>query len=155
VLLLNPRSISVRVGMNTAFVIPIMAVISFSADGRAQTPEVLFNPTPLSASRDSFVAPPMSFENYTVDARLRPLGVPPKLDFSSWERRKQLPFLYKDNFEDLPERISLNGGSFGLEADPKFDLKKIAPSEFVQSNIERREKLPYVGLSIVTPYNSE
>lgn len=153
----NPASISIRAGRSAAFVLPIMAAISFGTDGRAQTADVFFHPAPLSISRDTLAAPGLSpsFENYTVDTRLRPLNVAPKLDFSSSVQWKEYPSLYKDNSEDSFGRVPLNGGSFGLESEPKLDLKKIAPNEYVENNIEKNAKKPYIGLSIVAPYSSE
>jgi hypothetical protein len=153
----SPASISTRAAGSAAFVLPIMAAISFGTDGRAQTADVFFYPAPLSVSRDTLAAPGLSssFENYTVDARARPLNVAPKLDFSSSVRWKEYPSLYRDNSEDSFGRVPLNGGSFGLEAEPKLDLKKIAPNDYVENNIERNAKKPYIGLSIVAPYSSE
>lgn len=155
--LLNPASISIRAGRSAAFVLPIVAAVSFGADGRAQTADIFFYPAPLSASHDSFAtsARPPSFENYAVDARPRPLNVAPKLDFRSSEPWKDYPSLYRDNSDDSFGRVPLNGGSFGLEAEQKLDLKKIAPNEYVESNIEKNAKKPFIGLSIVAPYNSE
>jgi hypothetical protein len=153
----SPASISTRAGRSAAFVLPIMAAISFGTDGRAQTADVFFHPAPLSVSRDTLAAPGLSplFENYAVDTRLRPLNIAPKLDFGSSVQWKEYPSLYRDNSEDSFGRVPLNGGSFGLESENKVDLKKIAPNEFVENNIERHAKKPFVGLSIVAPYSSE
>ena len=153
----NPASISTRAGRSAAFALPILAAISFGTDGRAQTADVFFRPAPLSISRDTLAAPGLSpsFENYKVDTRLQPLNVAPKLDLGSGVQWKEYPSLYRDNSEDSFGRVPLNGGSFGFEAENKVDLKKIAPNEYVENNIERHAKKPFVGLSIVEPYNSE
>jgi hypothetical protein len=154
---LKPVSISIRAGRSAAFVLPIMAAIFFSADGRAQTADVFFRTAPLSVSRDTFVTTglPPTFENYTVDTQLQPMKIVPKLDFGSSERWTELPSLYRDNSDDSFGRLPLNGGSFGFEAEPKLDLKKIAPNEYIESNTEKNAKKPYIGLSIVAPYSSE
>jgi hypothetical protein len=155
--LFSLASISIRAGRVTAFVLPILATVAFGADGRAQTADVFFYPAPLTVSHDSFItlARPPSFENYAVDARPGPLNVAPKLDFRSSEPWKEYPSRYKDDSEDSFGRVPLNGGSFGLEAENKLDLKKIAPNEYVESNIEKNAKRPFIGFSIVAPYSSE
>src|ERR1700730_2646088 len=114
----SPASISTRAGRSAAFVLSIMAAISFGADGRAQTADVFFHPAPLSVSRDILAAPGLSpsFENYTLDTRLRPLNVAPKLDFGSTEPWKDYLSRYKDDSEGSFGRVPLNGGPFGLEA---------------------------------------
>jgi hypothetical protein len=150
-------SISVRPGRSAAFILPVLAAVSFGADSHAQTADVFFDRAPLSVSRDSLIlpGPPPSFDSYTANTRLQPLSVAPKLDFGISGQWKEYPSLYRDN-EDMAGRIPLNGGSFGIEAEPKLDLKKVGPkSEYVEGNIEKNAKKPFVGFSIVAPYNSE
>ena len=151
-------SISIRAGRSAAFVLPLVGTVAFGADGRAQTADVFFYPAPLSASHDSFstLERPPSFENYTVNARPGMLNFAPKLDSKNSEQWKEYLSRYKGDAEDSFGRVPLNGGSFGLEAENKLDLKKVGPgSEYVESNIEKNAKRPFVGLSIVAPYSSE
>jgi hypothetical protein len=155
--LFDLASISFRPGRITAFVLPILAAVIFGADSRAQTADIFFYPAPLSVSPDSFatLARPPSFENYAVDARPGLLNLAPKLDFRSSGPWKEYPSRYRDDSEDSFGRVPLNGGSFGFEAENKLDLKKIAPNEYVESNIEKNAKRPFIGFSIVAPYSSE
>jgi hypothetical protein len=156
--LFNPASISIRAGRSAAFVLPIVAAAAFSADSRAQTADIFFYPAPLSASHDSFAAPapPPSVEKYTLNARPGLLSAAPKVDFQSSEQWNEYLSRYRDDTEDSFGRVPLNGGSFGLDAERKLDLKKVGPSsEYVESNIEKNAKKPFVGFSIVTPYSSE
>jgi hypothetical protein len=156
--LFHLASISIRAGRSAAFVLPIVAAAAFGTDGRAQTADVFFYPAPLAASHDSFatLTPPPSFENYAVDVRPGLWNSAPKLDFKSSEQWKEYLYRYRDDAEDSFGRVPLNGGSFGLEAEHKLDLKKVGPSnEYVESNIEKYAKKPFVGLSIVAPYSSE
>lgn len=151
-------SISIRASRSAAFILPLVGAVAFGADGRAQTADVFFYPAPLSASHDSFstLEWPPSFENYTVNARSGMLNFVPKLDSKNSEQWKEYLSRYKDDAEGSFGRVPLNGGSFGLEAEKKLDLKKVGPSsEYVESNIEKNAKKPFVGLSIVAPYSSE
>lgn len=154
----SPASITTRPGRSTAFVLLIAAAVTFGAESRAQNADVYFHPAPLSVPRDSIVAPqlPLSFEDYAVQGLPRTSSLAPKLDFKGLQAWKEYPLEGKDNSEDSFGRVPLNGGSFGLEAEQKLDLKKIGPSsEYVESNIEKNAKRPFVGFSIVTPYSSE
>ena len=155
--LFSSASILIRAGRGIAFALPLAAAVAFGTDLRAQTANIFFYPAPLTASPSSFAAldRPQTFENYAVGARTGLLNSIPKFDFGSSEAWKEYISRYKDDTEGSFGRVPLNGGSFGLEAENKFDLKKIAPIESVDSNIERHSKKPFVGLSIVAPYNSE
>jgi hypothetical protein len=155
--LFNPASISIRAGRSAAFVLAIMAA-AFSADSRAQTANIFFYPAPLSASHDSFAAPapPPPIEKHALNPRPGLLSAAPKVDFQSSEQWKEYLSRYGNDAEDSFGRVPLNGGSFGLEAEQKLDLKKVGPSsEYVDSNIEKNAKKPFVGFSIVAPYSSE
>jgi hypothetical protein len=153
----SPALISIRIGKSAAFVLPIVATVCFGAEGRAQTADVYFHPAPLSASRSSFISPepPLPLDNYAAEGRLRTSPIPPKLDFTNSQPWKDYPLRNKDA-DDTLGRVPLNGGSFGLEAEQKVDLKKIAPSsEYLDGNIEKHAKKPFVGFSITAPYSSE
>ena len=152
------RSASIRAGRSAAFVLPLMAALCFGTEGRAQTSNIYFQRAPLSVSPDTLASPglPSAVENYSVDGRSWTSGLTPKFDLGNSVPWKEYPALTKDGADDSFGRVPLNGGSFGIEAEQRLDLKKIAPSnEYVESNIERHAKKPFVGFSIVAPYNSE
>lgn len=136
-------------------VLPVVAVLGFCNEGRAQTPDVFFHAAPLSAARDPFAAPPPPPSlDHALEAQPRFSTVTPKIDFGNAQPLKDYP-LIRDNSDDMFGRVPLNGGSFGIEAEQKLDLKKIAPNAYVDGNIEKNAKRPFVGLSIVAPYSSE
>ena len=58
--------------------------------------------------------------------------------------------------DDSAGRIPLNGGSFGIETERKFNADKTIPtSQYFEGVIDRYSKKPFVGLSIEAPFNSE
>lgn len=156
--LFHPAPTLIRFGRRAALILPVLAAASFATDVRAQSADVYFQRKPLSIAPDTLAAPglPSPVENYAVETPSWVSGISPKFNFNvtPW---KEYPLSQdsKNNSEDSFGRIPLNGGSFGLEAEQKFDLKKIAPNEFVDSNTEKNAKKPFVGFSIIAPYNSE
>ncbi|HWJ99166.1 MAG TPA: hypothetical protein VNR41_00470 [Xanthobacteraceae bacterium] len=53
-------------------------------------------------------------------------------------------------------RVPLNGGTFGLETERRFNADKNIPSsQLLDSNLEKHTKRPFIGLSIEAPYASE
>lgn len=58
--------------------------------------------------------------------------------------------------EDSFGRVPLNGGTFGLETERRFNADKAIPgSQLLDSNLDRHSKKPFIGLSIEAPYASE
>lgn len=58
--------------------------------------------------------------------------------------------------EDLFGRVPLNGGTFGLETERRFNADKSIPgSQMFDSENEKHSKKPFIGLSIEAPYASE
>jgi hypothetical protein len=155
--LLQRASISARTGRRAAFVLPILAAASFGLDCRAEPPDPFFHPAPLATAHKPLLAPaPLQpqFENY-AERTPRPSKLSPEFDFGSSLPLKEYP-LQKERSDDMLGRVPLNGGSFGIDAEQKLDFKKVAPGTgYIESNIEKHERLPFVGFSIVAPYNSE
>lgn len=58
--------------------------------------------------------------------------------------------------EDSFGRVPLNGGTFGLETERRFNADKSIPgSQMFDSENEKHSKKPFIGLSIEAPYASE
>ncbi|GEM_PF-2791417 len=131
--------------------------------GSAETSrdKVYFDPAAINASPEAFnpmialpqipdYTPPGSWQlNAIKPAELR-LGPwrPQPLSINDEKEKKE---------DDLAGRIPLNGGSFGIETERKFNADKSipSPSQFFDSAIDRYSKKPFVGLSIEAPFNSE
>jgi hypothetical protein len=139
----------------TVLAVLLAAGLPAKCAGLSPSRNVYFDPSAIGASPEAF-NPAIAIPDYTPS---RPWGFdaakPAEPKLGPW-RPAPIGTNNETKEDDSAGRIPLNGGSFGIETERKFNADKSIPtSQYFEGAIDRYSKKPFVGLSIEAPFNSE
>lgn len=123
--------------------------------GLSSSGNIYFDPSAIGASPEAF-NPVIAIPDYTPSG---PWGFdvakPLEQKLGPW-KPEVIGTSSEKKEGDLAGRIPLNGGSFGIETERKFNADKSIPtSQYFEGAIDHYSKKPFVGLSIEAPFNSD
>jgi hypothetical protein len=138
-----------------AVLVVLLGELPARCAGLSSSGNVFFDPSATGASPEAF-NPAIAIPDYT------PSG-PWSFDAAKPAEPKLGPWKpgpvganNEKKEDDSAGRIPLNGGSFGIETERKFNADKTIPtSQYFEGAIDRYSKKPFVGLSIEAPFNFE